>query len=391
MSFAFRVAKRFLKSDKKQTALIILGIAIGISVQIFVGLLIDSLQISLVDSTVGNSAHITIQSNETLGVVEDPDEIVDDIEGIEDIKYITKNLQNISYIMNFSSSGTQILVKGFELEGANQIYNYYNDDFEGSKPTDTNEVIIGRDLAEKYQISIGDTLETKKTPNPILDSWEVEVAGIFDLGVASLNELWVITNNETYRDLYTPGDVANSIVIQVDKVFDADLVAQTVNTSISRDLGGLEIIDWKEQNESLLSGLQGQTISSVFIQAFVLISVVIAIASILAITVLQKSKQVGILKAMGTDDVKASRIFLYEGFLLGLGGTILGVSLGVLMLWAFGTFATDTNGNPIIDITLDFQFIGLSAVIAIVSSLLAGFIPARKSKKLNIIDIIREG
>src|SRR6056297_2721244 len=348
MSFAFRVAKRFLKSDKKQTALIILGIAIGISVQIFVGLLIDSLQISLVDSTVGNSAHITIQSNETLGVVEDPDEIVDDIEGIEDIKYITKNLQNISYIMNFSSSGTQILVKGFELEGANQIYNYYNDDFEGSKPTDTNEVIIGRDLAEKYQISIGDTLETKKTPNPILDSWEVEVAGIFDLGVASLDELWVITNNETYRDLYTPGDVANSIVIQVDKVFDADLVAQTVNTSISRDLGGLEIIDWKEQNESLLSGLQGQTISSVFIQAFVLISVVIAIASILAITVLQKSKQVGILKAMGTDDVKASRIFLYEGFLLGLGGTILGVSLGVLMLWAFGTFATDTNGNPII-------------------------------------------
>ena len=82
----------------------------------------------------------------------------------------------------------------------------------------------------------------------------------------------------------------------------------------------LKITDWKAQNASLLSGLQGQSISSLMIQIFIVVSVVIAIASILAITVFQKSRQLGILKAMGIKDRQASLIFIYEGLIIGVIG-----------------------------------------------------------------------
>jgi len=127
------------------------------------------------------------------------------------------------------------------------------------------------------------------------------------------------------------------------------------------------------------------------IQVFVTISVVLGIASVLAITVIQKSRQIGILKAMGVKDRTASLIFLSQGFILGIFGAIGGVLLGLLLTFAFTTFALDPDGNPVIPLLIDPQFIGISALVAIVSASLASVIPARKSTKISIIEVIKNG
>src|SRR6056297_4064398 len=233
MSFAFRVAWRFLKSDKKQTLLIILGIAIGISVQIFVGLLIDSLQISLVNSTVGNSAHITIDSNETYGEVENYQEISSEVVKVDGVKFVVPSIDRVSNIQNFSDTGKQIIVKGWDLDQANDIYNLYNDKFTGAKPTKINETLIGTKLAEDFDISPGELLNFSMPNN--YDYYTMKVVGIFDLGVASLNENWVITNNETIYAIYKPGNNATSINIQVEDVFQADIIAQTIREEVDID------------------------------------------------------------------------------------------------------------------------------------------------------------
>lgn len=93
--------------------------------------------------------------------------------------------------------------------------------------------------------------------------------------------------------------------------FEADAVSEQVRSLLRDD--NVSITNWKDENEQLLSGLQGQSISSLMIQIFIIVSVVIAIAAILAITVFQKSRQLGILKAMGIKDRAASLIFIYEG------------------------------------------------------------------------------
>ena len=125
------------------------------------------------------------------------------------------------------------------------------------------------------------------------------------------------------------------------------------------------------------------------IQVFVMISVLLGIASVLAITVVQKSKQIGILKAMGIKDKTASLIFLFQGLLLGIAGGILGVALGLGLAFVFTKFAVNSDGTPVVPLYIDYKFILLSALIAVGASTLAALIPARKSLKLNPIEVIR--
>jgi lipoprotein-releasing system permease protein len=125
------------------------------------------------------------------------------------------------------------------------------------------------------------------------------------------------------------------------------------------------------------------------IQVFVLISVLLGIASVLAITVIQKSKQIGILKAMGIRNSTTSYIFLFEGLILGFFGAILGILLGLGLSFAFTKFALNPDGTPVIDLYISYPFIAFSGLIAVIASVLAALFPAIRSSKLNPIDIIR--
>jgi len=118
---------------------------------------------------------------------------------------------------------------------------------------------------------------------------------------------------------------------------------------------------------------------------------VLAIASVLAISVMQKSKQLGILKAMGIRDGSASVIFLAEGFLLGIAGAILGVALGLGLTYAFTRFALNPDGTPVVALLVDPQFIAISALVAVLSATLASLIPARRSARLDPMEVIKNG
>ena len=149
--------------------------------------------------------------------------------------------------------------------------------------------------------------------------------------------------------------------------------------------------NWKEQNEQLLSGLTGQSVSSYMIQVFVLLAVLLGIASVLAISVVQKSKQLGILKAMGIKDRTASLIFLFQGFMLGVIGSLLGIGLGIGLSYAFSVFVKNPDGTALVPFFLDIQFIVISFVIAVIATTVAAFIPAKNSSKLNPIEVIKNG
>jgi lipoprotein-releasing system permease protein len=167
--------------------------------------------------------------------------------------------------------------------------------------------------------------------------------------------------------------------------------AQEVSQLILNRYPNYQVTNWIENNEELLSGLQGQSISSIMIQVFVIVSVVIGIASVLAIIVMQKSKQIGILKAMGLRDSDASFIFLIEGFLLGVLGAFFGILLGLGLAVIFTKFAVTSDGSPVVPLFIDVKFIFLSTLIAIIASMTAALIPARKSSKLSVIEVIRNG
>lgn len=386
MKLPLSIGWRFLKSSKGQTLLIVIGILIGVAVQVFVGSLIEGLQVSLVDGTIGNSSQVTILPEEKGGTFEDEDDLFDQITEDERITAVSKSFSRNGFIIQDEDETVAVLLRGFEFEEANEIYNFEEAVIDGEQPSAENEVLIGKELAEEAELSIGDTLEFAATTDSLS---ELEVVGIFDLGVTSLNESWVISELETAQGVFEEDNQLTNIETQVDDVFVADTIASDILNEIGDD--NFEITNWKEENESLLSGLSGQSVSSYMIQVFVLVAVLLGIASVLAISAVQKSKQLGILKAMGIKDKIAGRIFLFQGFILGTIGSILGALVGIGLMYVFSVFVTNPDGSSLVPFYVDPTFVLLSVGISIIASTIAAFIPAKNSSKLNPIEVIQNG
>ena len=383
MKLSFQIARRFLTFSKGQTVLIMLGIAVGIAVQIFIGLLIQGLQTSLVQRTIGNSSQISIVSETKGKSFAVQDAYLSTLSSDNRLVHVGLTVDGAAFVLVGTKSESTLL-RGFSKD-ANAIYDLENKLTEGRLALSNNEVVLGITLAENLGIKTGDTVQLKTVVGTLRTA---QVVGLFDLSVAAINESWVISPSSFAQDLFTLGDTYTSIEMQVREVFKADVTALSLTGSVP---AGLKINNWKTQNAQLLSGLNGQSVSTYMIQVFVLISVILGISSVLAITVLQKSRQIGILKAMGINDYQASLIFIFQGLILGFLGGILGVALGIGLLVMFTTFAKNPDGTALIPIAYNIGFIAFSGSVAVISALIASVIPASKSKKLSPIEVIRNG
>lgn len=386
MRLSFTIALRFLKSGKGQTILIILGISVGVAVQIFIGSLIQGLQISLVSKTIGSSSQITVSPTNKDKTIKDWERVM------YEAKISSPEIINVSaaadgaLTIDYDEDTTPVVIRGFNIEDANKIYNFKEGLNEGSFPLKKDEAIIGLDLAKRAGVKINDKIILI---SPSGAQSRLKVTGLFDLGVASLNDTWVVTNLETAQDILSLDNKVTSVEMQVKNVFNADLTAKTLAYTLS--VKDVEVENWKDQNAQLLSGLNGQSVSSYMIQIFVLVAVLLGISSVLAISVVQRSKQLGILKAMGIKDKDASLIFVFQGLMLGLFGAIFGILFGFGLLLSFTKFALNPDGSPVVPIYINNGFIALSGMFAILSAMIASVIPARISSKLNPIEVIKNG
>lgn len=388
MGVSLKIAVRFLKSSKGQTIMIALGIAIGISVQVFIGSLISGLQASLVNSTIGNSSQVTVLSDVEDPFIRDYEDLMQSLRAADGrISKVSAVLDQPGIIINGDESES-ILIRGLNFTDADPIYNIGERLLEGRLPTQDGEVVIGRDLRQELNAQVGDRIEITVLGN---QKQTFRLTGVFDLKVQTINKSWFLTTLNSVQALFDKRGRVTSIEMQVDndQVFAADAVSEGLQ-DLNRN-GDLTITNWKAQNEQLLSGLNGQSVSSLMIQVFVVISVVLGIASVLAISVLQKSKQIGILKAMGIRNAQASRIFLYQGLILGVIGGLLGVLFGFGLAYSFTIFAVRPDGSPVVALLIDPNFFALSFLIAVASSSMASLIPARRSSRLNPIEVIKNG
>lgn len=388
MSVSLKIAVRFLKSSKGQTIMIALGIAIGISVQIFIGSLIQGLQKSLVETTIGNASQITVTSMSEDRLITDYTTIIDLIRATDERLVDVSPVLDQPGLLTDGDNTESILLRGLDFAAAEGIYALSERLIVGRLPSGKDEVAIGTGLQEALSLQVGDSLEVTVAGGLRLT---YVISGIFDIKVQSLNKSWFLTTLVSAQERLEKDGSVTSIEMQLasDQVFLADEIASILKADPG--LASLGIDNWKDQNEQLLSGLNGQSISSTMIQLFVVISVVLAIASVLAISVLQKSRQIGILKAMGIRNRQASMVFLYQGLILGVLGGLAGVLLGYGLAYAFTVFARNPDGTPVVALLIDPAFFAFSFGIAVAASSLASLIPAKKSGKLDPIEVIRNG
>ena len=384
MRLALKIAARFLSASRGQTALIVLGIAIGVSVQIFIGSLIDGLQRSLVDKTIGSASQVTIVPADNEKDFEPEFGLIARLKNNRELTAVSAAFDASGFV-EVEEDTYPVLMRGFDMNDANAIYKFGENLISGVLPANDNEVIVGKDLAEAANIKTGDDVYFL---TPQGEETEMIVTGIYDLKVATINKTWIPTLLNTAQTLFDSEGLLTSIETQVNSVFDADDTAADIAVGMPDTLS---VTNWKEQNEQLLSGLSGQSASSYMIQVFVRLAVLLGISSVLAISVVQKSRQIGILKAMGIKNRTARAIFLLQGLILGIIGGAIGTGFGIGLSYAFSNFVKNPDGTPLVPFYLDVQFITTSVFIAIIAAMVAALIPARKSSKLNPIEVIRNG
>ncbi|MGE5422765.1 MAG: ABC transporter permease [Ignavibacteriales bacterium] len=401
LRFEFSLGRRFLEENRGQTILIVLGISIGVSVMVFLTALIDGLQANLINKTVGHSPHIVITNDQNASA-----DAVRILNGkkillldttfkaqrpIVDWRNITTALANDARIQTVlpvvEGSGLirrgqvnrSILLRGFDLATADRIYDISNSIVAGNKNASDGAVLLGQALATDLGVSAGDPIQLELSGRQPLT---VMVDGVFDLGVGSINQRWMVMDQRKASALLGLGDRITSIEIQVYDVFGADKAA----SEWGNRLPDYQVESWQESNASLLSALSSQSSSSYTIQFFVLLAVILGVASVLAISAVQKSKQIGILKAMGIRTSSVARVFMFQGMALGTMGTILGFGWGLIMSKAFIFFANQDYTLLLKPVT---STIIMTATIA--AATLSAYIPARQVSKINPIEVIRNG
>jgi len=242
------------------------------------------------------------------------------------------------------------------------------------------ESIIGRELAVDLGVRAGDrmTIQTGTI------SESVRVTALVDLGVRELNRRTVIVPLRSAQNLLGLPGGATSLDITVRDVWSAQLLTQDMRRQFP-----YKIESWQESNAQLVSALNAQSVSTALIRGVVLVVVVLGIASVLVVSVVQKRREIGILRAMGATRGQILRIFLLQGAVVGALGSLLGILLAVAMIWLFTTFVRGSDGLPLFNIGLQLATAIQVASIATVCGVLAAIAPARRAAAMDPAQAIR--
>jgi len=167
--------------------------------------------------------------------------------------------------------------------------------------------------------------------------------------------------------------------LAVDDIFDA----QTIAARIAR-LTGLKAESWMETNAQLMNALRSQSLATRMIGVFVALSVALGIASVLSVSVVQRTREIGILRAMGGRRQQMLRVFLIQGALFGLAGSLLGSLAAYGLVGVFNTF-----GPKLFYIQINPWLPAAATALATVTGILAAAVPARRAASLDPVEAIR--
>lgn len=392
------IALRLLREGRIQSALIAVGIAVGVAVIVFITALITGLQSNTIDRTLGTQAHVRVEPPEEINriapapagslhmLMEDRRaQRLRSINNWQGVQAVLDGLSNVTAVSPMISGPAfarraeareSVALLGIDAARYLRIVPVHRDLQAGEFRVGAGDAVIGRVLAENLGARVGDKIR--------LDAGEggeavVNVAGIFALGVRELDERYVYIDLKQAQSLLgLPGGVT-VIDLKVDEIFSAAGVARRIS-----DLTGLKARSWMETNSQLLNALSAQSLSTAMISFFVAVSVAFGIASVLSVSVVQHTREIGILRAMGATRPKMLRVFLLQGAVFGLTGSLIGSALGYGLVWSFNTF-----GARLFAIPVSIRLVLSAVLLATLTGVIAAAVPARRAARLDPVAAIR--
>lgn len=410
--FERSVAARFMVEGRVQSLLILAGVAAGVAVVAYISALMASVQLNLIDKTLGAQAHVTLSAldDSIIPARSAPGEM-DDKDDAAPLQILTqtqpraqrprspKNWRllvplleatpGIAAVSPIVTTGglavrgevsKSIAISGVELNRYDRIVRLRSKVVAGVARLDPGEGMIGRDLADDLGVRVGDRLNI--IVGSVTDS--LRVTALLDYGVRDVNRRAVIVPLRTAQSLVNLPGGATGIEISLIDLWAAPTFAEDFARRWA-----YKVESWQDANPQLVSALTAQSVSTALIRAVVMIVVVLGISSVLVVSVVQKRREIGILRAMGATRAQVMRVFLFQGAIVGALGSALGIGLAWAMIWAFVAFVHGEDGLPLFAITFPPSLALIVSAITMVCGVLAAVAPARRAAKLDPAQAIR--
>jgi lipoprotein-releasing system permease protein len=374
----FRIAFRFLRTSPGQSILIVFGIGVGIGVVIFVQSILVSLQQNTLDTVIGSSSHITLKAIKNGDPITYSQAVKDVVTKDPRIKTVVP-VDVVSALYTSGSESAPLTLIGGDLKQLDTIYKLSDRLKAGKASLAPGEIMVGTNFADKYGVKPGDNIQVKF---PQGGTTTLRISGIFDLGSAAFNENTAFVNQQlNAAKLGYSGDKYSQIQMQLVDPFKAKSIADSWGGLAA--FAGVDVRNWQDDNKQIVTAVASQGYSGYMIEGFVLIAVALGIASTLAISAVQKTRQIGILKAMGMGDRPSGLIFFWQAAMLGFAGSVAGIVVGIGLVYLF-----KLSPVPFV-INVDWPTVASAGVIGLIVSLASSFVPIRSTSRLDPIEVIQ--
>ena len=407
MNFESFIAKRYLVSKHKINFITIIsfisitGITVGVAALIVVlsvfngfGSLVTNYLMNL-DPQLRVTA-ISIEGERTIKNLEKP------LNSQKDIKSYSPFIEG--KVLAYNRGITQVVnLKGVEEQGVNKVYKLhenilYGDDkfFDSGSP----KVVIGLQLADKLQTLVGDTLllisptniEQSLTQLSLPLSKKVIIGGIFSSKNNDYDAGYIFCNIKDAQYLFSYKNNFQGYDISLNNISNSDKLKRVLQNEF--DKNNYSINTWYDFHQELYSVMQVERWT-----AYIILSLIIAVATFnilgsLSMTVIEKRRDIGILRSMGVTEKSVLKIFMFEGLLIGIVGTLLGVIIGYIVCYIqikYNIYPLDPSQYKIDSLPIEIRFSDFFFIsgASMLLSFLASLYPAKRAAKVNPISAIK--
>jgi lipoprotein-releasing system permease protein len=384
--FETSIAMKHIITRRRQTFLSIMAVALAVSISVIFTSLVNGQQHILAGLVEEELPHVTIEPKQGDDYIHLYKSLLDRIARLPGVKSSAVSLSTTATLSRKDKTKNALL-KGANPVDIDKIYKISQNMLLGDF-TSINQMgnaIIGQTLADDLGVKLGDKIEATF---PKATTTELTVTGIFNTGTP-LDEKFAFVSLDTTRKFLDEGDVVNAIELGLADIYQAQSLADEISS------WGYNAKSWMETNPEIMRAIN---IGGFWTRFSVLLFMVIAffgVASIMNLLVVEKTKEIGMLMAMGATRSNVRNIFLVESSLLGLIGASVGSILGIVGVLALGKvpFEIAAGGRDIttLPLILNPWDILLLTCLAVALSVVAAVYPARNAAKLDPVLALRGG
>jgi len=390
VNFPFYLSIRYLRSTQKGSftriagILSVAGLAVGISALLITLFILNGFERVISEKIADFDGHIRVRhylNNFIPSEIEGMNQIISAYDG----KVVQSKFIQGTALLRKGKSAEGVIVEGIEASGNDFLSNIL---VSGTVDLDDHGIILGERLANQLNIGIGDKtvlfdLATLRGSKKRLKQFTV--TGIFHSGMSEYDQSLVYTNLKQADGLFNmEGKVSGHVLRMKDPALANDF-SQLLGEELAYPY---MVMTWKEKNRALFKWMDVQRWPILFIFSLIALVGIVNIISALAMIVLDKTRQIGILKSLGLPQGKLKQVFLAKGFIIGVAGAVFGSALALFLAWLQNhykliTVPEDVYFMDFIPVDVNLAHVGIVTIVSVIFSVIAAIWPTIRAGKIQ--------